>query len=1064
MLPHFIRCFSISLIVGSAFASGQTVVFDGQRYQSNGSVGFSPSFTIWDDLQTEFGGLASDGTLSEVSISASKQGEATQPASGFFDIRLFDEAGNRPQGVSIAQIPFNGVFGPDPNSAFGTHTLIQVSDLESMNISIPRNAKLGVGVFFDDSDDWNAVLSNSAIIGSSPGDNWLSNSPTERADGGVGDFAWRLVVAETMPEVTWVTLAGGEWDDPYGWDSGFTPQATQDVNALMVTEGPLIGPSADTTVKSINFRSFASDSTFQVQPGVEFIASEKAWFQGKGQLDVNGGTLRAPEFFGTIISFDSGLIEVSGGDFTPLLGDFLLSGSGDPTIQLNGARFQVRKQAGQFGTKPAELRLGEEEGHRGTLEATAGATLEAERAIVGWDLGSAGTLNLSGANTVATINADVTLGSASLTEGKLLVEDDAQLNAAQLVLGQYGVGHATVRGGVVNIIENDSNQGSGDIDIGGFPGPGLSNSRLLIEAGGVVNADRSVSIAGIASGSGSVVVAGSGSELNAAFSVGVGSSRPGSLQVLDGARLSAGGTVGTGLGRNLPAGEVNEVLIAGAATTAEVGGFYISSRGSLSIESGAAVTTSSITVTGGNATITGPDTLVDASTTTSSLASLWVNNGTLRIESGAEVLSAGLNVGDFNGTASTAIVTGAGTRLESNGLFFVVGNVSPGSLEVRDGATVDRTGDVIVGAADAANASLLVTGEGTRLDVNGDVYLSGGRLNDQVFDVQGPAVLRIETGATMATTGVVEPFTHSQIELAGGELIADEISLASGGTFDFAAGRLSVNDFNGDLINNGGILAPGPISQQQGVGSTAIAGDYDQNNGALEIEVGGELASSQYDLVSVTGTAFLGGDLLLALIDDYVPGPDETFTVLDATSLVGQYDNVNPGQRLATTDGLGTFQVNYGFTSAYAATELVLSDFQAGPVGDFDLDGDVDGQDFLLWQRDPIIGQLDDWKANFGATLPAGPVGDFDLDGNVNGQDFLLWQRDPNIGQLADWKANFGATLPSAADKLASVPEPLSILLLAIGLGVTGCSRTAIQLLRAPAPKITCGAGASPQV
>jgi hypothetical protein len=77
MLTWFVRCFSISLVVGSTLASGQTVVFDGQRFQSNGAIGFSPSTTIWDDLLTEFGSLASDGTLSEVSISAAKLGGAT---------------------------------------------------------------------------------------------------------------------------------------------------------------------------------------------------------------------------------------------------------------------------------------------------------------------------------------------------------------------------------------------------------------------------------------------------------------------------------------------------------------------------------------------------------------------------------------------------------------------------------------------------------------------------------------------------------------------------------------------------------------------------------------------------------------------------------------------------------------------------------------------------------------------------------------------------------------------------------------------------------------------------
>jgi hypothetical protein len=40
---------------------------------------------------------------------------------------------------------------------------------------------------------------------------------------------------------------------------------------------------------------------------------------------------------------------------------------------------------------------------------------------------------------------------------------------------------------------------------------------------------------------------------------------------------------------------------------------------------------------------------------------------------------------------------------------------------------------------------------------------------------------------------------------------------------------------------------------------------------------------------------------------------------------------------------------------------------------------------------------------------------DFDQDGDVDGEDFLLWQRDPSVGSLADWEANYGLGAVAAA-------------------------------------------------
>ncbi len=69
------------------------------------------------------------------------------------------------------------------------------------------------------------------------------------------------------------------------------------------------------------------------------------------------------------------------------------------------------------------------------------------------------------------------------------------------------------------------------------------------------------------------------------------------------------------------------------------------------------------------------------------------------------------------------------------------------------------------------------------------------------------------------------------------------------------------------------------------------------------------------------------------------------------------------------------------------------------------------------------------------APIAAGLDGDFDVDGDVDGADFLLWQQggSPNgatAGDLALWQGSYGAGNVSAA--ISGVPEPTSVLLLGI--------------------------------
>ena len=67
------------------------------------------------------------------------------------------------------------------------------------------------------------------------------------------------------------------------------------------------------------------------------------------------------------------------------------------------------------------------------------------------------------------------------------------------------------------------------------------------------------------------------------------------------------------------------------------------------------------------------------------------------------------------------------------------------------------------------------------------------------------------------------------------------------------------------------------------------------------------------------------------------------------------------------------------------------------------------------------------------------PLGDFDGDGDVDGNDFLVWQRggSPNgatSGDLAEWQNHLGEGVGASA-AASAVPEPTSTLLMLLGLG-----------------------------
>ncbi|BBO31159.1 hypothetical protein [Lacipirellula parvula] len=105
-----------------------------------------------------------------------------------------------------------------------------------------------------------------------------------------------------------------------------------------------------------------------------------------------------------------------------------------------------------------------------------------------------------------------------------------------------------------------------------------------------------------------------------------------------------------------------------------------------------------------------------------------------------------------------------------------------------------------------------------------------------------------------------------------------------------------------------------------------------------------------------------------------------------------------------------------GYVGQFLDDVLDVFGFNTALAGDFDLNGVVDGADFLAWQR------------QFGTNVTPGTGADADGDGLVDGDDLAVWQ------------GNFGAT--AAAPVAAAVPEPSALLLGTLAVaGVAGLRR-----------------------
>lgn len=243
-----------------------------------------------------------------------------------------------------------------------------------------------------------------------------------------------------------------------------------------------------------------------------------------------------------------------------------------------------------------------------------------------------------------------------------------------------------------------------------------------------------------------------------------------------------------------------------------------------------------------------------------------------------------------------------------------------------------------------AIASQVVTLSGNTT-VN-QLVVAGTAMNSIALQLTGTQTLttfgetRIEQGGTITLNGANTRLDAQFVNIDGGVL-------SGNGTVFVGTGPI-----NGVVRNLGGRIEPG-----DGVGRLSITGDFSNlGDGTLAIQLAGTTAITQYDVLAMSRFAFLDGTLEVTLTGGFVPSVGNMFTFLTtaANGVFGEFENlVLPG--------------GFQWEIDYLASSVVLKVVGLGASGDFDGDGDVDGRDFLVWQRNPSVGNLVDWQANFGS-------------------------------------------------------------------------------------------------
>lgn len=256
--------------------------------------------------------------------------------------------------------------------------------------------------------------------------------------------------------------------------------------------------------------------------------------------------------------------------------------------------------------------------------------------------------------------------------------------------------------------------------------------------------------------------------------------------------------------------------------------------------------------------------------------------GSLNIENGGSVTNTDASIGDtFNlNSVGTVVVDGAGSTWTNSGSIGV-GNVGTGSLTISNGGVVSSAGGSLTSlvspeaSQNPSSAAVTISGAGSTWNNSGDLAIGNDTLN-----ADGDVQFNLQSGGKLSVGGTMKIWDDGLVTVSGGSLEVAALEFASAAAtanFDFQGGELSVDSVVGDLIQNGGVLAPGDSP-----GLTEIDGNYTFNDGTIQIELGGLDRVTEFDAINVTGNTLLNNVTIeVSFIDGFAASVLDEFDIFD---------------------------------------------------------------------------------------------------------------------------------------------------------------------------------------
>jgi autotransporter-associated beta strand protein len=276
-----------------------------------------------------------------------------------------------------------------------------------------------------------------------------------------------------------------------------------------------------------------------------------------------------------------------------------------------------------------------------------------------------------------------------------------------------------------------------------------------------------------------------------------------------------------------------------------------------------------------------------------------------------------------------------------------------------------------------------------------------------------------------------------------------------------SGGQLMLADNGNNTSNTNWTLAPGAVLNLNGPGkATDITQTVINPDGALRFTLG-QIGATSFD-----SPVMLQSDSVISVINPAPPNPitSLTATITEAvtgpggltkhgsgTLVLGSAGNDYDGNTTILANG-GTLSIANPFLND--AADVFLN---TGGVFNLNFSGSdtirslyVDGvaQAPGTYGAADLGGLLITGSGTLTVTSLPGLTGDYNTDGIVDAADYVIWRKTDVGGPQGydDWRANFGDSLPgSGSGSLASagaVPEPTAWLLAAVSLGVVGLRRS----------------------